>query len=182
MATEVVVDQINNELAQLDRDVGTINSRVNRHCAEINESRSQSKVTEGLVSELVRHLEVLEERDVLREGWLQSLQEEVERLKGVPGSKGKGVDRGESPLLLHEGMLTTNLDNLFTMIPRAESELSYATPHSTLEPILSDSEEELAEPVDLQPMVREGEPAWDKGPENEGEIFDVSLTFYWAPS
>ena len=28
----------------------------------------------------------------------------------------------------------------------------------------------------------EGEPEWDKGPENEGEIFDVSLTFFRAPS
>ena len=68
------------------------------------------------------------------------------------------------------------------MIPGAESELSYATPHSTLEPILSDSEEELAEPVGFQPVVGEGEPEWDEGPENEGEIFDVSSTFYRAPS
>ena len=178
----MVVDQINNELAQLDKDVRTINSRVNRHHVEINENWSQSKVTEGLVSDLVRRLEVLEERDVLREGQLKSLQEEVERLKGEPGSKGKGVDRGESPLLLRKGMLTTDLDDLFTMIPRAESELSYATPRSTLEPILSDSEEELAEPVDFQPMVGEGEPTWDEGPENEGEIFDISSTFYCAPS
>ena len=44
MATEVVIDQINNELAQLDKDIGTINSRVNRHCAEINENCSQLKV------------------------------------------------------------------------------------------------------------------------------------------
>ena len=115
---------------------------------------------------------------MLREGWLQSLQEEVERLKGGLGSKGKRVDQGESPLLLREGMLTTNLDDLFAMIPRAESELSYTTPCSTLEPILSNSEEELAEPVNFQPMVGEGEPAWDEGPENEGEIFDVSSTFY----
>ena len=68
------------------------------------------------------------------------------------------------------------------MIPGAESELSYTTPCSTLEPILSDSEEELAEPVGFQPVVGEGEPQWDKGPENEGEIFDVSSTFYRAPS
>ena len=95
---------------------------------------------------------------------------------------GKGVDRGESPLLLRGGMLTTNLEDLFAMVPRAESELSYATPRSTLEPILSDSEEELAEPVDFQPMVGEGEPAWNEGPENEGEIFDVSSTFFQAPS
>ena len=61
----MVVDQINSELAQLDKDVGTINSRVNHHRAEIDESRSQSKVTEKLVSDLVRCLEVLEERDVL---------------------------------------------------------------------------------------------------------------------
>ena len=79
-------------------------------------------------------------------------------------------------------MLTTNLDNLFAMIPRAESELSYASPHSTLEPTLSGSEEELAESVAFQPMVGEGELTWDKGPENKGEIFDVSLTFYRAPS
>ena len=119
---------------------------------------------------------------MLREGQLQSLLEEVERLKGGNGSKGKGVDRGESPLLLREGLLTTDLEDLFAMIPGAESELSYAAPHSTLEPILSDSEEELAEPVGFQPVVSEGEPKWDEGPENEREIFDVSLTFYRAPS
>ena len=68
------------------------------------------------------------------------------------------------------------------MIPRAESKLSYATPHSTLEPILSDSEEELAEPVRFQPVVGEGKLEWDEGPENKGEIFDISLTFYCAPS
>ena len=51
--------------------------------------------------------------------------------------KGKGVDQGESPLLLREGMLTTDMEDLFAMIPRAESELSYATPCSTLEPILN---------------------------------------------
>ena len=68
------------------------------------------------------------------------------------------------------------------MIPKAESELSYLTPRSTLEPILSDSKEELAEPVGFQPVVGEGEPEWDEGPENEGEIFDVSPTFYRAPS
>ena len=178
----MVVDQINNELAQLDKDVGTINSWVNCHWVEINENHSQSKVTEGLVSDLVRRLEVMEERDVLREGQLQSLLEEMERLKGGAGSKGKGVDRGESLLLLREGMLTTDLEDLFAMIPRAESRLSYATPRSTLEPILSDSEEELAEPIEFQPVVGEGEPEWDEGPENEGEIFDVSLTFYRAPS
>ena len=72
MATEMVVNQINSELAQLDKDVGTINSRVNRHCAEIDENRSQSQVTEKLVSDLARRLGVLEERDVLREGQLQS--------------------------------------------------------------------------------------------------------------
>ena len=99
---EMVVDQINSELAQLDKDVGTINSWVNRHRAEIDENRSQSKVTEKLVSDLVCCLEVLEERDVLREGQLQSLLEEVERLRGGSGSKGKGVDRGESPFLLRE--------------------------------------------------------------------------------
>ena len=178
----MVVDQINNELAQLDKDVGTVNSRIDRHRTEIDENHSQSKVTKKLVSDLVRRLEVLEERDVLWEGQLQSLLEEVERLKGGTGSKGKGVDRKESPLLLHEGMLTTNLEDLFAMIPRAKSELSYATPHSTLEPILSDSEEELAESVEFQPVVGEGEPEWDEGPENEGEIFDVSSTFYRAPS
>ena len=119
---------------------------------------------------------------MLWEGQLQSLLNEVERLKGGTGSKGKGIDRGESPLLLRKGMLTTDLEDLFTMIPSAESELSYATPRSTLEPILSDSEEELAEPVKFQPMVGEGEPEWDEGPENKGEIFDVSSTFYRAPS
>ena len=129
-----------------------------------------------MVSNLVHRLEVLEERDVLREGRLQSLLEEVERLKGGTGSKVKGVDRGESPLLLCKGMLTTDLDDLFVMILRAESELSYATPRYILEPILSDSEEELAEPVNFQPMVSEGDP------ENEGETFDVSSTFYQAPS
>ena len=70
-----------------------------------------------MVSDLVRRLEILEERDVLREGQLQSLLEEVERLKGGSGSKGKGVDQGESPLLLREGLLTTDLEDLFTMIP-----------------------------------------------------------------
>ena len=59
MVTEMVVDQINSELAQLDKDVGTINSRVNRHRAEIDENRSQSKVTDKLVSDLARRLEVL---------------------------------------------------------------------------------------------------------------------------
>ena len=68
------------------------------------------------------------------------------------------------------------------MLPKAESELSYATPRSTLEPLLSDSEEELAEPVGFHPVVSEGEPEWDEGPEHEGEIFDVSPTFYRAPS
>ena len=111
-----------------------------------------------------------------------SCLEEVERLRGGSGSKGKGVDQGESPFLLHKGMLTTDLEDLFAMIPRAESELSYATPRSTLEPILSDSEEELAEPVGFHPVVGEGEPEWDEGPEHEGEIFDVSPTFYQAPS
>ena len=178
----MVVDQINSELAQLDKDVGTINGRVNRHCAEIDESRSQLKVTDKLVSDLARRLEVLEERDVLREGQLQSLLEEVERLRGVGESKGKEVDRGESPFLLRKGMLTTNLEGLFAMIPRAESELSYATPRSTLEPILSDEEEELAEPVGFHPVVGEGEPEWDEGPEHEGEVFDISPTFYRAPS
>ena len=71
----MVVDQINNKLAQLDKEVGTINSRVNLHRAEIDENCSQLNVTEGLVSNLVHRLEVLEERDVLREGLLQSLQE-----------------------------------------------------------------------------------------------------------
>ena len=28
----------------------------------------------------------------------------------------------------------------------------------------------------------EGEPEWDEGPEHEGEIFDISPTFYRAPS
>ena len=124
MATEMVVDQINSKLAQLDKDVGTINSRVNRHRAEIDENRSQSKVTEKLVSDLVRRLEVLEERDVLREGQSQSLLEEVERLRGGSGSKGKGVDRGESPFLLREGMLTTDLDDLFAMCQ------GHSTPYS----------------------------------------------------
>ena len=78
----MVVDQINSELAQLDKDVGTINSRVNRHRTEIDENQSQSKVTAKLVSDLARRLEILEERDVLREGQLQSLLEEVERLRG----------------------------------------------------------------------------------------------------
>ena len=78
---------------------------------------------------------------MLREGQLQSLLEEVERLRGGSESKGKEVDRGESPFLLCEGMLTTDLEGLFAMIPRAESKLSYATPRSTLEPILSDEEE-----------------------------------------
>ena len=99
-------------------------------------------------------------------------------MRGESGSKGKGVGQGESPFLLREGMLTTDLEDLFAMIPRAESELSYATPHSTLEPILSDSEEELAEPVGFHPVVGEGEPEWDEGPEHEGEVFDVSPTFY----
>ena len=121
----------------MDKDVGTINSWVNRYRTEIDENRSQSKVTEKLVSDLVRRLEVLEERDVLREGQLQSLLKEVERLRGGSESKGKGVDRGESPFLLCEGMLTTDLDDLFAMLPKAESELSYATPCSTLEPILT---------------------------------------------
>ena len=93
-----------------------------------------------------------------------------------------GVDRGESPLLLRKGLLTTDLEDLFTMIPGAESELSYATPRSTLEPIFSNSEEELAEPIEFQPVVGEGEPEWDKGPENEEEIFDVSSTLYHAAS
>ena len=88
----MVVDQINSKIAQLDKDFGTINSRVNHHRTEIDENWSQSKVTDKLVSDLVRRLEVLEERDVLREGQLQSLLEEVERLKGGSGSKGKGVD------------------------------------------------------------------------------------------
>ena len=88
----MVVDRINSELAQLDKDVGTINSWVNRHRAEIDENRSQSKVTEKLVSDLARRLEVLEEQDVLREGQLQSLLEEVERLRGGSKSKGKEVD------------------------------------------------------------------------------------------
>ena len=153
-----------------------------RHHTEIGENRSQLKVTEKSVADLARRLEVLEEWDMLREGQLQSLLEEVERLKGGSGSKGKGVDRGESPLLLRKGMLTTDLEDLFAMIPRAESELSYATPRSTLEPILNDSEEELAEPVGFQPVVGEGEPEWDKGPEHEGEVFDISPTFYHAPS
>ena len=179
---EMVIDQINSELAQLDKDIGTINSQINHHRTEIDKNRSQLKVSKKLVSDLVRRLEVLEERDVLREGQLQSLLEEVERLKGGSGSKGKGVDQGESPLLLRKGMLTTDLEDLFAMIPGAESELSYAIPHSTLEPILSDSEEELAEPIGFQPVVGEGEPEWDEGPENEGEIFDVSSTFYHAPS
>ena len=87
----MVIDQINSELAQLDEDVGIINSRVNRHRSEIDENRSQSKVTDKLVSDLVCRLEVPEERDMLREGQLQSLLEEVERLKGGSGSKGKGV-------------------------------------------------------------------------------------------
>ena len=104
---------------------------------------------------------------------------EVEGRKQV---QGEGVDRGESPFLLREGMLTTDLMDLFAMIPRAESDLSYATPRSPLEPILSDSEEELAEPVGFHPVVSEGELEWDEGPEYEGEIFDVSLTFYRAPS
>ena len=178
----MVIDQINSELAQLDKDVGTINSRVNRHRAEIDENQSQSKVTDKLVSDLVRRLEILEERDVLREGQLQSLLEEVERLRGGSESKGKEVDCGESPFLLREGMLITDLEGLFAMIPRAESKLSYATPRSTLEPILSDSEEELAEPVGFHPAVGEGEPEWNEGPEHEGEIFDISPTFYQAPS
>ena len=41
---------------------------------------------------------------------------------------------------------------------------------------------ELAEPVGFQLVVSEGEPEWDEGPENEGEIFDISPTFYRAPS
>ena len=45
-----------------------------------------------------------DKRDVLREGQLQSLLEEVERLKGGSGSKGKGVNRGKSPLLLRKGI------------------------------------------------------------------------------
>ena len=51
-----------------------------------------------------------------------------------------------------------------------------------LAPSVSDSEEELAEPVGFHPVVGEGEPEGDEGPEHEGEIFDVSPTFYWAPS
>ena len=66
----MVVDQINSGLAQLDKDMGTINSQVNRHRGEIDGKQSQSKVTEKLVSDLARRLEVLEERDVLREGQL----------------------------------------------------------------------------------------------------------------
>ena len=106
---EMVVDQIKSELAQLDKDVGTIHSRVNHHHTEIDENRSQLKITEKLVSDLVRRLEVLEERDVLREGQLQSLLEEVERLKGGSGSKGKGADQGGSPLLLCEGIVRATL-------------------------------------------------------------------------
>ena len=116
----------------------------------------------------------------------------VSNLVESPGGGGE-VERGnrvqgEGSQLRRESAsaprrdLTTNLDNLLAMIPRAESELSYATPRSTLEPILSDMEEELAEPINFQPMVGEGEPAWDEGPENEGEIFDVSSTFFQAPS
>ena len=37
-AMEMVVDQINSEPAQLDKDVGTINSWVNCHRAEIDEN------------------------------------------------------------------------------------------------------------------------------------------------
>ena len=137
----MVIDQINNKLAQLDKDVRTVNSWINCHRTEINENRSQSKVTEKLVSDLVRRLEVLEERDVLRERQLQSLLEEVERLKGGSGSKGKGVDRGESALLLREGMLTTDLEDLFAMIPGAVSGIRvYGSPFSlsfTLSPSLS---------------------------------------------
>ena len=59
-------------------------------------------------------------------------------------------------------MLTTDLEDLFAMIPRAESKLSHATPRSPLEPILSGSEEDLAEPVNFQSMVGEGEPEWDE--------------------
>ena len=44
---EMVIDQINSKIAQLDKDVGTINSQVNRHCTEIDENRSQSKVTDN---------------------------------------------------------------------------------------------------------------------------------------
>ena len=69
----MVVDQINSELAQLDKDVGTINSRVNRHRTEIDENRSQSKVTDKLVSDLVRRLEVsLGARGHLPSGYIVS--------------------------------------------------------------------------------------------------------------
>lgn len=77
--------------------------------------------------------------------------------------------------------MTTDLEDLFAILPRVESELSYSTPRSTLEPISSDTNE-LAVPVPFQPMMGEGEPAWDEDPENEGGIFDISLTFYRAPS
>ena len=80
----------------------------------------------------------------------------------------KGRESTEGRFLLREGLLTTDLEDLFAMIPRAKSKLSYATPHSTLEPILSDSEEELAEPVGFQPVVSEGELEWDEGPDTGG--------------
>ena len=51
-----------------------------------------------------------------------------------------------------------------------------------LAPSVSDEEEELAEPVGFHPVVGEGELEWDEGPEHEGEIFDISPTFYQAPS
>ena len=175
-AWELVVTRIDADLSQLDGDMTTLNKRINRHRVEINENRSQGKATNRQVSELSRRLEVLEEKDALREGILQSLQEEVTRLRE---DKGKGVDRGESPYQLKEGMLTDNLEDLFASLPRSESKLSYFTPPS-MEAVDQDSVV-LAEWAPYQPMVGEGEPSWDSGPENEGRIYDLPDCLYQQP-
>lgn len=91
MAAEMVVNRINNELAQLDKDVGTINSWVNHYHAEIDESCSQAKVTDGLLSDMVRCLEVLEERDMLRNGQLSPGGGGVVEGRGLEqGGQGEG--------------------------------------------------------------------------------------------
>ena len=131
-----------------------------------------TKITDRLVSSVVCRLEVLEEKDDLREGQLQSLQEEVERLREEAWfreNKGKGIDQGESLFQLCRGLLNTDLEDLFAILPKTESKLSYSTPHFQLVTVPNNTEE-LAEPVSFQPMMGEGGPDWDEGPENEREI------------
>ena len=74
----MVVSPIDNDLTKLGKDVRTLNERVSRHRAELDTEKSHNQGLDAIVLDLSHCLEILEGKDTLKEGRIQSPQEEVD--------------------------------------------------------------------------------------------------------